>query len=111
MVGSQLAGSGKGLHLGGKRPPVPTTQQLGNVRGKYKECENCQLRKVNDSTNILDSHLTGIRIKLIRIRTEHLATLLKLGFFPFLSPKQSFYRLQTCYANIWGTQCLFIDTN
>ena len=38
-------------------------------------------------------------------------TLLKLGFFPFLSPKQSLYRLRTCYANIWGTQCLFIDTN
>ena len=66
------------------------------------KCENCQLRNVNDSKNILDSHLTEIRIKLIRIRTEHLATLLKLGFFPFLSPKQSLYRgiLQTVVYSV-----------
>ena len=38
-------------------------------------------------------------------------TLLKLDFFPFLSPNQSLHRLRTCWTNICEKQCLFIDTN
>ena len=35
------------------------------------------------------------------ISGEDVHTLLKLDFFPLLSPKQFLYRLRTCQTNIW----------